>query len=156
MRSILSNKYLLLLIRIFLAFIFIYAGVEKISNPSAFSQAIANYKLLPIGLVNIFALGLPWIEVISGILLLFGILVKENSFIISLLLAVFIGAIIISLARGLDITCGCFGTINGSKIGVIKILENLGLFILGFNLVMFGSEFLSLKGKDKLPQTISS
>ena len=156
MRSILSNKYLLLLIRIFLAFIFIYAGVQKISNPSDFSQAIANYKLLPIGLVNIFALGLPWIEVISGILLLFGILVKENSFIISLLLAVFIGAIIISLARGLDITCGCFGTINGSKIGVIKILENLGLFILGFNLVMFGSEFLSLKGKDKLPQTISS
>jgi putative oxidoreductase len=47
-------------------------------------KSINNYKLLPFPLVNIAAIILPWIEVVAGILLIFGIVVKENaSFIIS-------------------------------------------------------------------------
>ena len=77
-----SNKYFLFLVRIILAFIFIYAGMQKIVDPDAFAISISNYRLLPISALNFFAITLPWIEIIAGILLMFGISVKENSTII--------------------------------------------------------------------------
>ena len=146
--NILNNKYLLLTIRLFFGFVFIYASVTKISDPEGFAQAIYNYKLLPLFLVNILAIILPWIELTTGILLLFGVSVKENSVILNGLLVIFIIAIIISLFRGLDINCGCFGTVDGAKVGLQKILENIGLLILGFVLIKFDSDFLSLVNKN--------
>ena len=146
--NILNNKYLLLTIRLFFGFVFIYASVTKISDPEGFAQTIYNYKLLPLFLVNILAIILPWIELTTGILLLFGVSVKENSAILNGLLIIFIIAIIISLFRGLDINCGCFGTVDGAKVGLQKILENIGLLILGFVLIKFDSDFLSLVNKN--------
>lgn len=147
MKKIFSNKYLLFLFRILLSFIFIYSGVEKITDPAGFSLSISNYKLLPDFLVNISAIILPWIEFISGILLLFGISVKENSFILTALLGIFIVAVSISLARGLNIDCGCFGTASGQKVGLQKIIENILLFFIGILLIIFNSDFLTLKEK---------
>ncbi len=145
MNKILNNDYLLLVARIILGFVFILAAVSKTADPEGFAQAIANYKLLPDFLINIAAIILPWIELSAGLLLLFGISVKENSAILSGLLIIFIAAIFISLLRGLDIECGCFGTVDGSKVGLQKILENVGLLFLGIILLVFSSSKFSLK-----------
>ena len=145
MNKILNNNFLLLTARIILGFIFVFAAVSKAAEPESFAQAISNYKLLPDFVINISAIVLPWIELSAGLLLLFGISVKENSAILSGLLIIFIAAIFISLLRGLDIDCGCYGTVDGSKVGLIKILENVGLLILGLILLKFGSTKFSLK-----------
>lgn len=142
MKKIFSNQYFLLVSRIVIAFVFIYAGAEKISDPNSFSQAIYNYRIFPNEMINIFAIILPWIELVSGILLLFGISVKENSAIIGSLLLIFIILIGISMLRGLDINCGCFG--KGSPIGWRKIGENTLLLILTFALIAFDSKKFSL------------
>ena len=118
MSKVLNNEYLLLASRLILGFVFILAAVSKTSDPESFALAISNYRLLPDFLINISAIILPWIELCTGLLLLFGISVKENSAICSVLLVIFIGAILISVLRGLDIECGCFGTVDGSKIGL--------------------------------------
>jgi uncharacterized membrane protein YphA (DoxX/SURF4 family) len=146
----LNNKYLLLLLRIVLGIIFIYAAIEKISDPAAFSNSINNYRLLPLSLINFFAITLPWIELSAGLLLLFGVYVKENSTVISTMLVVFFIAISISLARGLDIDCGCFGTSDGAKVSLIKLGENLVLIFIGFLLIKFGSDLFSLKEKSEV------
>jgi uncharacterized membrane protein YphA (DoxX/SURF4 family) len=143
--KILNNNILLLGIRLFLGFIFIFAAVTKIADPAGFSQSIYNYKLMPDFLINVLAIVFPWIELVVGILLIFGISVKENSAILTGLLVVFIIAIVISLARGLDINCGCFGTVEGSKVGLMKILENVGLVLLGLILIKFDSKYFSLR-----------
>ena len=148
MNKLLSNKYLLILFRIIVGFVFIYAGILKISDPAGFSEAINNYDLLPLSFVNFFAITLPWIEVVAGLFLLFGISVKENSFIISVMLVVFIFAIVISLGRGLNIECGCFGTSSGSKVGIIKLLENSLLLTFSFLLIKFNSILLSITSHD--------
>ena len=148
MNKILNNKILLLTIRIFLGFIFLFAAITKVTDPEGFSQAIYNYKLIPDFLINFFAIFIPWIELVAGILLFFGISVKENSVIFSGLLIVFIIAIGISLVRGLNIDCGCFGTVDGSKIGLLKILENIGLLLLGLILIKFDSKYLSISNQD--------
>ena len=144
LNKILNNNILLLSIRLVLGFIFIFAAVTKVADPVGFSQSIYNYKLMPDFFINFLAVAIPWIELVAGILLVFGITVKENSVILSGLLVVFIIAVAISLARGLDIDCGCFGTVDGSKVGIMKILENTGLLILGLILIKFDSRFISL------------
>ena len=144
--KILFNKYLLFIIRVVIAFIFIYAGAEKISNPDDFALSISNYRLLPTSLLNFFAITLPWIEIVAGILLLFGISVKENSAIILSLLLLFTIAIVISLFRGLSIDCGCFG--KGTQIGLFKLGENLLMIVGSLLLTVFGSDFFILKSKD--------
>jgi uncharacterized membrane protein YphA (DoxX/SURF4 family) len=135
---------LLLAIRIFFGFIFIFAAITKITDLAGFSQSIYNYKLIPDFFINFLAIAFPWIELVSGILLIFGIAVKENSAILTGLLVVFIIAIAISMVRGLNIDCGCFGTVDGSKVGLMKILENIGLLLLGLILIKFDQRFLSL------------
>jgi uncharacterized membrane protein YphA (DoxX/SURF4 family) len=146
--KILSNKYFLLACRIILGIVFIFAAITKAYEPDGFAQSIANYKLIPFSLVNFLAIILPWIELSAGLLLIFGISVKENSAILSVLLFVFIIAIAISLVRGLDIDCGCFGTVDGTKVGVQKILENVGLLFLGLILIKFDSKHLSLQDRN--------
>jgi putative oxidoreductase len=143
MNKIFSNRYLLFIIRIILGFVFIYAGAEKISDPEAFAISISNYRLLPIEIINFFAITLPWIELVAGILIVFGISVKENSAIIFTMLLVFTVAIIISLFRGLSIDCGCFG--KGTQIGLLKLGENTLMIIGSFLLMVFGSNIFRLK-----------
>lgn len=143
LKKVLSNKYLLLLVRIILGFVFIYAGAEKITDPEGFSTSISNYRLLPVFLVNIAAIVMPWIEITAGLFLIFGILVKENTIIINSLLLVFIVAIAISLARGLSIDCGCFG--KGNEIGIQKLIENSLMFIAGLLLIFYDSNAFSIK-----------
>ena len=144
LNKILNNNILLLAIRLFLGFIFIFAAITKVSDTDGFSQSIYNYKLMPDFLINFLAIAFPWIELIAGILLVFGISIKENSAILSGLLVVFIIAIGISMARGLNIDCGCFGTVGGTKIGIQKILENIGLLVIGLILIKYDSKYLSL------------
>uniref|UniRef100_A0A832D041 DoxX family membrane protein n=1 Tax=Ignavibacterium album TaxID=591197 RepID=A0A832D041_9BACT len=145
MKKVFSNEYFLFIARIVIAFVFIYAGAEKISDPKSFSQAIYNYRLFPSEIINLFAITIPWLELIAGVLLLFGICVKENSAIIGTLLFIFIVLIVISLIRGLDINCGCFG--KGSPIGWKKIGENLLMLILCLALVAFDSSKFSLTNR---------
>jgi uncharacterized membrane protein YphA (DoxX/SURF4 family) len=145
MKNLFSNKYLLLVVRIVLGLIFIYAGAEKISDPEAFAVSISNYRLLPVVTLNFFAITLPWIELVTGVLILFGIAVKENSSIIFLMLLVFTIAIVISLFRGLSIDCGCFG--KGSQIGLLKLGENILMLVVSLLLIVFGSDLLKLKSE---------
>src|SRR5690606_41431456 len=101
-----NNKYLLLISRLILGFIFLYAGMEKISDPEGFARSINNYKLLPYSAINIIALILPWIEVTAGLLLLFGIAANVYAFILSSLLFIFLIEIGTILHCGLYIVCG--------------------------------------------------
>jgi uncharacterized membrane protein YphA (DoxX/SURF4 family) len=144
MTKILSNKYFLLLLRLLLSLVFILAAIDKIAAPGNFSVSIANYKQLPAEFINLPAIIIPWIELVTGLLLLLGIMVKENSAIITFLLIVFTIAIIISLFRGLNIDCGCFGTTYGEQIGLLKVCENILLIISGFILARWGSTHLTL------------
>lgn len=137
MKKIFENSYLLLLLRLILGFIFIYAGGEKIYDPDAFAQSISNYQLLNSFFTILTAIILPWLEIFAGILLMCGAAVRENALIISTLLFVFIAAGIISLLRGLDIDCGCFGSAS-VKLGLQKIIENILLLAAGIILIISG------------------
>jgi len=106
--NFLSNKYFLIAIRVIVGGIFIYASFDKLMNQEMFSKAIYNYKFLPGTFINIFAIIIPYLELIAGIFLISGIFVRGSSLIISILLVLFIIALGQAYARGLDIDCACF------------------------------------------------
>jgi uncharacterized membrane protein YphA (DoxX/SURF4 family) len=137
MKQIILNRYLLLIARLVLGLVFIFAGIEKIVAPSEFAVSIENYRLFPLFSINILAIIVPWIELLSGTLLIFGIAIKENTAIINTFLILFIILIVSALMRNLDIECGCFGTANAQKVGLMKILENLGMLVLGLVIFLY-------------------
>jgi len=98
--------------RVILGVIFLYAGIVKILDPGGFAQSIYNYQILPGRLINAVAIVLPWVEVLAGAGLVAGILIPGASLIVTGLLFVFFCALGISLMRGLDISCGCFSTLD--------------------------------------------
>jgi hypothetical protein len=89
--------------------LFIYAGAVKAFDPIGFANDIDNYKLLPWTISVRLAFFLPWLEMFCGLALITRRLYLGGLLILTALMSVFIGASIVDKARGLDITCGCFG-----------------------------------------------
>jgi hypothetical protein len=95
---------------VLLALIFALAAIPKILDPFAFSEAIDNYRLTPHFLSASLALYLPWFELTLAVALLFRSYRAAALALSSGLLAVFSLSVLSALVRGLDISCGCFGT----------------------------------------------
>jgi putative oxidoreductase len=89
--------------------IFIYAGVIKVWDPIGFANDIDNYKIVPWAVGVRLAFYLPWLEILCGLALVTRRLYRGGLSILTTLVSIFIVASIVAKARGLDITCGCFG-----------------------------------------------
>ncbi|HSA95807.1 MAG TPA: MauE/DoxX family redox-associated membrane protein [Acidobacteriota bacterium] len=137
------NRPLLLVCRVVLGGLFIYAGVVKIADPLGFAQDIRNYRLVGQSLSFIVATVLPWLEVLAGAFLIAGIWKRGAALVISGLLVFFIVLTLVTMARGLDVDCGCFGSLS-RKSGWGVVLEDLGMLVLGLIVLLEGPKKLSL------------
>ncbi len=102
-------KYAWRIVDLIVGGIFVYAGVLKVLDPVRFGLDIDNYKSLPWFISVRLAFYLPWLEILCGLAVIFRFLYRGGLSILIALIGVFIGATIAAKARGLDITCGCFG-----------------------------------------------
>src|SRR6266446_2354319 len=99
-----------LLLRIALGGIFIYAAYTKLKLPwQVFAMGMDSYKLLPEWGVELVARTLPWAEMLIGLLLIVGRLMRISSVVTSALLVVFFGMMGRAYAKGMEINCGFFG-----------------------------------------------
>jgi uncharacterized membrane protein YphA (DoxX/SURF4 family) len=145
MKNFLDNPYLVLLVRIFIGLLFVVSSLEKIVDPAAFAQSITNYQMLPAWLSAFLATVLPWLELLCGFAVLFGALTRGGSLLLSVMLVVFTLAVLVALARGLDISCGCFTQDpTAGKIGWMKILQNATLIVLTLFLYFSNSDSFTL------------
>lgn len=90
--------------------VFLFAGVSKALDPAAFALAIYHYKVLPWKSSAVLALYLPYLEIVSAGGLLFRSTRQAALVVILLMTVLFTAALISAAVRGLDISCGCFGT----------------------------------------------
>jgi hypothetical protein len=121
----LYDRRVVALLRIFLGLLFVAAALPKLQDPEAFAKSVSNYRLLAETPGRILALVLPPLELLIGVFLIVGIFDAGASAISFALMVTFTLAVGIALGRGLDISCGCFETEGGSKVGMKKIVENL-------------------------------
>jgi len=94
-------------VRMALAGLFIFGGGVKLLDPRAFAATISVYGLVPEPLLPFVAVGLPLIEVLAGMGLLFDI--RGSLTTISGLLAMFVFVLWYGILKDLDVDCGCFG-----------------------------------------------
>lgn len=131
MKKLLENPHLVLLTRVFLGLLFVMSSLEKIVDPAAFAHSVENYRILPPWLPMTVATVVPWLELLCGFGLLFGILFRGSAFLLSAMLIVFTMAVASGILRGLDISCGCFTQDpTAEKIGWLKIFQNSTLIVL--------------------------
>jgi putative oxidoreductase len=146
MRRIRINRNFIFIFRLIIGFVFIYASVYKIANPEEFAKNIANYRILPLFLINFVAIFLPWLELIMGLFIIFGIFIKSTSYLLVICMSVFTFLVLITILRGIDINCGCFSSdINSTPIGWKKFFENILLLLISIILYYSDENFLSVE-----------
>jgi uncharacterized membrane protein YphA (DoxX/SURF4 family) len=119
----LTHPWLTIRVQLALGAIFVIAAIPKIADPPSFAHMIYNYRLVPASLINISALAMPWIELLAGLALILGVWKAAARNVTGILLAVFIIAISINLARDNAIDCGCFNVADRGKTHEQRIFD---------------------------------
>ncbi|HEX7401492.1 MAG TPA: MauE/DoxX family redox-associated membrane protein [candidate division Zixibacteria bacterium] len=142
---VITDKRMMLLFRLILGITFIYASLDKISNPDQFARIIYNYHIIPRFLINVYAVTLPWVELFAGLFLILGVFTESASLLICFLLSVFVIAISINLFRGVNLNCGCFSTDPaGAKEGAKLLIKDFVFLFLGIMIFFFNKSYASL------------
>jgi uncharacterized membrane protein YphA (DoxX/SURF4 family) len=121
--GLLDSPWLTVRVQFVLAAVFVVAGFSKVADPPGFAHEIHNYGLVPGAAVNAMALVLPWVEIVCGLALFFGIARRSSARILGVLLVVFVIALSINLVRGRPVDCGCFGTSKAEKTQAERLRE---------------------------------
>ncbi len=122
-------------LRIALAGLFIYAGFIKLLGPKAFAHAIAQYALVPDGLLPLVAIGLPALELLAGLGLIFE--VRGSLTTIFILLLLFLAVLGYAVWENLDIDCGCFTVEDLNAQAGVKTAFLRDLWLIGVTLMLF-------------------
>ncbi|MCC6356099.1 MAG: DoxX family protein [Verrucomicrobiae bacterium] len=90
--------------------VFLIAGVLKAIDPAGFMRDIDGYRMVDGPLLVAVVFFVPWLEIAAGA----GLVLKRPYGGAALaaigMLVVFLFALVQAWARGLDISCGCFGS----------------------------------------------
>ena len=102
--------------------------------------------MTPIAVENLAALIIPWLELIIGVFLIFGLFLEGTTSIVIALLVFFIIILSQAVFRGIDVHCGCFKT--EADAGTTDLRMEL-IKRIGEDILYLGMAFI-VKFKDKL------
>ncbi len=105
-------------IRLVLGTVFVWAGLTKLADAKAFADIISAYGLVPEGLLVPVAIGLPALELLAGLGLMFD--VPGSLSVILGLLALFVFVLWFGILKDLDIDCGCFSPAEQAEQGTLR------------------------------------
>lgn len=103
-----TNRWSYRLLRIVLGGIFIYSGAVKLMDVKGFARMVSLYDLVPEQFLAPIAIGLPTVELLAGIGLLFEVPGALTA--IFGMLLMFCTILWYGILKDLDIDCGCFST----------------------------------------------
>jgi putative oxidoreductase len=157
MTRLLKSVWLQRGLALLLGGVFVFASHDKIWWPERFARILYHYQIigpnavLPPLLPNLFAVALPWVELLAGLALIFGLWRREASLVTGLMLLVFIAAVSSTLWRGIDIeNCGCFSLdAHGRSAGLKLILQDLALLAAALILASVPSRPVALDKVDR-------
>jgi protein-disulfide isomerase/uncharacterized membrane protein YphA (DoxX/SURF4 family) len=142
-----ARSWLGTVVRLALGAIWIWAAVPKLHSPRTFIEAVRAYDATPEWLSQAIAYGLPVLEFCIGVALIIGISARIAAAASGVLFLIFLIGIIQAAARGLELSCGCFGG-GGETLSTqytLDILRDIGLLVLAVYLVLWPFTQLSLE-----------
>ncbi len=135
------------MLRWLLGVLFLWAAISKLANPTEFLGSVYAYQLpFPRGLLKLTAVVLPWLELLTALMLLAGVWLEAALSLTFLLLSVFFLGTGQAWLRGLAISCGCFdlsllGLENAENLK--RVVESVG-FAFARNGLLTGLSFILL------------
>ncbi len=131
------NQTIPLIARYLIALVLIIGGMLKLLDLKGFFFIVVKYNIIKGKLAKTFAYSLPFIEIITGILLLLNLFLPFSSFIsLILITSASLGVIYAYVKNNRLDNCGCYGTKIKIKINLRKIIENLILILINFYLLL--------------------
>jgi putative oxidoreductase len=144
-----GHRWLALAARVYLGVVFLMACWHKILSPEVFAVDVATYQFLPLALVNLFALVLPWVELLAGVMLVIGLRTRAGASLVVLMMIAFMVGLFHALALGLDMSCGCFASSAATGEDAISgwtLLRDAGWLALGVYVLVFDRRPMGLDG----------
>jgi len=129
MKKILSLLWPYRIVRFAVAALFIYGGVIKLLDPKGFARIISAYDIVPEVLLPFVAIGLPLVETVAGVALLFDI--RGSLAVISGLLGLFVFVLGYGVLNDMNVDCGCFGAEELAQQESLRIAFYRDLFLAG-------------------------
>ena len=138
LKTIEENRWLVLVFRFILAGFFLLSSYGKLVDIERYSvDAVYNFGILPFWLARPFGLVMPFVELLCGLGLLFGVLTRLSALGISLMSLSFFIAKAIVLSQGRSIECGCFGAVIDT-LASVTIFMDIPMMILAL-VIMFSA-----------------
>jgi thiol-disulfide isomerase/thioredoxin/uncharacterized membrane protein YphA (DoxX/SURF4 family) len=116
----------LLVLRLLLAGVFAIAGVAKLADLAGSRRAVADFGV-PERFAGVAGAGLPLLELTVAVALIVSAAARFGALGGLVLLAVFVVAIAVAMARGNEADCHCFGQLHSAPVGWRTLLRNLAL-----------------------------
>lgn len=135
-KRILADPTLTLALRLSAGAVLVYASYDKLLGAQAFADAVDDYRILPLALVNLTAVALPWVELVTGLCLILGLGTPGAGLVTAALGAVYAAALTSALLRGLVIGCGCFGVEGDAPLAWSDLWLRLALLAAGVQIAV--------------------
>lgn len=115
--------------------LFVYAGAVKALDPARFAWDIFHFRLVPWTVAAGMALYLPWLEMVCGVSVMLHHANRGALWMLTMLALVFLVALVAAQARGLDVSCGCFGHGPGSS-GLLTAIIRISLILAALGVLL--------------------
>ncbi len=119
-----------LLIRTLVSGLFIVAGLLKLRDAELTIISVYQYQLMSWESAGVLAATLPWIEIAGGVGIWLPKLRLGGATLCLGLTVLFIAALGSAVVRGLDVSCGCFGTSDMHVTAMKRLGEDMVLLVL--------------------------
>jgi putative oxidoreductase len=134
--SIRRSPYLSVFCRLILGAIFISFALSKVLRPAVFALNVVDYDMMPSWGVNLWALILPWAELLVGLFLVLGIRTRAAATLIGLMNVIFIAGLVHAILNHMPINCGCVGEV-GEPVNWLKVLKNTGMLVMTLQIFLY-------------------
>lgn len=136
-RKLWTCKWVALAFRLLLGGVFIAASFYKIQDPGEFAKSVYQYGVVPGDMINLFAMLLPWMEAIAGVMIILGCFTRGAALAIAAMLLSFTIALGINVAQGKSLDCGCFKSASEEKDSdpISLIYRDIAMLILAMQVV---------------------
>jgi uncharacterized membrane protein YphA (DoxX/SURF4 family) len=113
--------------------VFLLAGLTKAQDAAAFFRDLEGFRIFPAPAAVVLAYFVPALEIVAGAAVLAPRWRRAAALVLGTLLAGYLVLLAMSWARGLAVTCGCFGGTGNANypllLGQDAILLSLAAFV---------------------------
>ena len=134
----------LLYARLAVGGVFLVSGISKQLDKAGTAASMARYVFLPRGSGKLISNVFPVLEMLVGLLLVFGLFTQLAAVAAVLLFAVFTGLILYDLTHDQNVSCHCFGKLSDDKVTWMSVVRNVFLMALSVLVAVAFDGWLSL------------